>query len=128
MLDDYDIEVRLLDDIVLTQNEQYDEDDIMDDELLLVMVMVLIDDDEVDIYDEFLIELLVRVMCRFQVQIDEVKLDIAVIDAYRQILSLFFLVQKQKYLLLLEDEDEVDDYTALEDDDELDDYLVDAVV
>ena len=83
MLDDYDIEVRLLDDIVLTQNEQYDEDDIMDDELLLVMVMVLIDDDEVDIYDEFLIELLVRVMCRFQVQIDEVKLDIAVIDAYR---------------------------------------------
>lgn len=80
MLDDYDIEVHQLDDIVITQNEQYDEDDIMVDEHFELMVIELIDDDEVDIYDELQLESLAVEQLVFHHHLDEQKLDILVID------------------------------------------------
>lgn len=80
MLDDYDIEVHQLDDIVTTQKEQFDEDDIIDDELLLVMATEHFDDEVVDIYDELQNESLVVEQLASHHHLDEQKLDILVID------------------------------------------------
>lgn len=93
MLDDYDIEVHQLDDIIITQNELYDEDDITVDEHQLVMEIEHIDEVEADIYDELLVESLVIELVLSLVQIDEQKLDILEIDMqeYHQYNNLFFI-------------------------------------